>query len=349
MNNTKKTIFVLGAIVVVLGLTAFFTRRRPVLTQPSTPDIVSPTPKAVLLPSPAEGSALNIQSMTNQTFEIISRLSAKDTNIPGTLPRYTIRSSPMSSEQTMSIGKELGFTSEPILYTGGQYGETFVWRSTESGRLRIVPTLWLIDFISNAKTEVTQAALPSDDAIIKNAQTFLVEKRLIEPSLIHFTALRFLLMTEETSRTTSRKDANRVEVHFSENINQYDIVNQSPGVGTVSIGMNRRGDIVSATIDRVGQFDMVDQPSLKTFDELERTLPQSKLQLLDSQAFDAVQREPRDVIERITIESARVAYLQESNPSQQLLQPIFALEGTAALNDGRTVPALLYLPALKGQ
>lgn len=348
MNNTKKVILVLGVIVVVLGLIVLFTRRRPASVGPNAPSVVSPTLKMILSPSPPVSTS-NIQSMTNQMFEIISRLSRQDTNIPETLPRYTVRLSPMSSEQTASIGRGLGFTSEPVLYTGGQYGETYVWRSAETGRLRVVPTLWLIDFISSAEIDITQAVLPNDETLTKKAQTFLTEKRLIDPSLIRFSEVRFLLATEETSRSTSRNDANRVEVLFNENINGYNVVNQMPGAGTISVGMNRRGDIVSAIVDRTGQLDVIDQLPLKTFTELELSLPRTKLQLLDGQAFDAVQRAPEVVIKRITVESARVAYLQESNPTQQLLQPIFSLEGTATLDDGLTVPALLYLPALKGQ
>lgn len=292
-------------------------------------------------------NSLQIETDFVSKIPIQSLLKKENIIIPNQLSAYRISGEIWPETEILSIASKFGFSSEPIKLKDGRDGDVFVWNSSDGATIRIVPSLHKIDYKSSARSEVIGVSqpFPTDSSLISIAQDFLAPKNLFPLSAIKFSRLIFLNPGDDAYKVVEKETAEFADIQFTETIGSYPILN-SRAPGTIDIKINRAGHIVSVFIDTTGILSIEEKYSLKTFAELESSLSQASIQSLDQGAINFLNNPTAKVIS-IIVENASLAYLQEQDPAQQILQPIFVLTGTATLADMRVVPITLYLPAFR--
>lgn len=327
---TASIIFVLVLIYISIVQPGLKTREKETAPVPGT------------LPEPLLESAL--ETATEKPFNVISKLKKDGVQIPEKLAVYTLKTEPFSFTESVNIAKRFGFSGKLRTLEDVSLGEVYVLYEN-AGYLRIVPSLRLIDFKASIPYDTAKQFFPEDNSLISTAKKFLIEKGVVSEKNLEFSEIRFLDVVAGAVAVTEREQANTADVHFREKLNQYPVVNVTVGVGTISVRINKDGQVVAAYVDQTDSVsDKKDYP-LKTFEELELSLPKAKIHGLEHGSINLFTLRP-DEIEIVTIEKASIGYFQEYGPNQTLLQPVFVLEGKAKLQDRDPVSALLYLPAI---
>lgn len=344
--KVKKTYLFIVALVLIILVLVIVRARTPKSSEVAppnqqTPSELSPTPFSSVIP-------LNLETEYLPSSPITSLLNKATTVIPNQLPVYKISSTALSDREAQSIATQLGFSAAPLRFNDGRDGEVLAW-SSQGATLRIVPSLRKVDYKTSSRAEEVplEQKFSSDEQLRQIAQEFLVKNNLMSPTQLQFSKLLFFTLGHDTYELSTRNDSDYADVQFVESIGSYPILNMN-APGTIDVKLNRAGHIVSVFLDRTGMLALQGEYEVKTFEQLEASLAQATIQALNERTINPL-NDPEVKVISVAVEKATIAYLQESSPTQQLLQPIFSLEGTATLNDGRTVPVLLYLPALKGQ
>ncbi len=172
---------------------------------------------------------------------------------------------------------------------------------------------------------------------------FLKQIGLIDINNLNLSSVQFLKTATEGLTSGDRSSADFAYLLFEQKINGYPIISNAPGIGTVNVRINRDNKVVAFDMTLVNySIQSNTNYQIKSFDELVSSLPQAKIQNLDS-SFSSL-------ISKVTITDAKISYLREYSTNQTILQPIFVLTGTTGSNDSsQGTPVILYLPAISGQ
>jgi hypothetical protein len=296
-------------------------------------------------PSPSNKTSLPvIQSPVNGELLIESDLTENSIKIPTTLPVYQLEPSQLSPTEISSIAINFGFSTQPLKFKDVNIGEVYFW-SEGDNTLRISP---IQNFIEFKKTfPVNQTGTFSSPVALQNtAEKFLSDKIITGSNSFNFDSVRYLKYLTESAGETTPDKADVADIKFIQNIDSYPILNLSTSVGTIDIQIARNNDIVLAYLDLAPKMSGQEVVSVKSFTELVSQIKQSKLVSLDKGKIDLLTIS-NSMIKKITITSASLGYLKQSNLTSQVLQPIFIMEANAQLTNGLSVPAQLYLPAAK--
>lgn len=333
MKNRKKQIatIIIGIAIGVLLAILFAVKKEPT-QQPPKKEIQPIKPPKVT-------------SNADARFAIELSLSPEKLSIPPQLPIYQLSTSPMTSDEAVSIATAMGYKTSPFTLNDANLGTVLVWID-DSRTLRIILATQLIDYKSGVSPELsTTGSFPKDQQLMSTAKDFLTQKGILPIENVKFDEIRYLTFATEDAKVTTKEKANIANVVFSQRLNNYPIVNITPGAGNISVAISNGGKILSALIDKTNTIVSSSEYPLKTFSDLKSSLNEAKLQLLDQGNID-ITALSSNAIKKIVVQEVTIAYFQENSPTQSLLQPIFILKGTSELVSGQQVSALLYLPAV---
>jgi hypothetical protein len=317
----------IGITIVMLVLTKAF-QKKPISQQ-------SPIPKPIIESNYSKG-ALSIESV----------LKKSDINIPASLPVYSLDQSEISLEESIKIAARLGFSESPQSLNDIRFGPVYVWSDTKAGNLRIVASLHIIDYKGvQAQPETKKNPFKSEQEIIARAKRFLVGAELTTEEAASSPQVRYLNMAEEGLIEAEKENAGTAEVRFKETLGQYPVINATPDVGTINVALDRENSVISAYIDKVSILKIEEGRQLKTFSALLASMKDAKVLSLDNGNME-LSSLAKSEINKVIVEGASIGYYQELSQNQLLLQPIFVLTGHAQFRNGKSVSALLYLPAL---
>lgn len=279
-------------------------------------------------------------------FQIQSRLKKENFKFPEKLPVYEVVSSKLTYQSSLEIAKKLALSSDPFILTDAGQGTVYLW-SEDIKYLKIIPSLNIIDYKNSVP--INKTALPSDELLIDTAKKFLQNSQLIDADKIKLYKIQFFDSgVEDFFALKSRADADLASILFQETLDKYPIVNPSPDTGTINIKLNSEGKVVAAYTHQLKNIKQRTEYPLKSFGELETSLINATIHSLDNGNIDLLRTKQTD-IEKVYIDSSEIAYLIEFSSGQELLQPVFVLNGSAKFKDGRLASALLYLPAISEQ
>ncbi len=329
LAHKKAALFILAVIIaIVVTVITYY---------PSQPPSSNPQPSPTTLPTVnTSPSDINIPK---KNITITSTLSPEGISIPPTIPVYQLSPLDLSTSNINNLAKLFGFTT-PSYQTTGVDGTVYFF--SENGRqLRIVPDLSLVDYKHFSDTPSANL-FPSDSQLINTAQNFLNSLNLAK-NLV-FKQINFINYDDEHFYTVNHNQATYAHIYFEQVIDKYPIINTSPKFGTISIMLNKDSQVVQIYLDSFSTFTPQSNINLKTFTQLEKSISSATIQSLDNGNLQSDSQEINQLT-RIVVSSAHIAYLKDvSTPN--LLQPIFVLNGTGYLSSNKTVPALLYLPAI---
>ncbi len=292
------------------------------------------------LPQPVIQAPIEI----GEVYNIISNLNKNDIQIPENLPIYTLKTAPFSFDESTDIAKSLGFSEILRSLDDINLGKVYV-SYENAGSIRIVPSLRLTDFKARVEYDLPDKTFPNDEELKSIAKNYLVDKGLVSEENLEFSQIRFLNLSIDQISIVEKNSANIADVQFREKLGQYPIINVTTGVGTINVKINREGKVASVYVDRTGTISEQKEYPTKTFEELESLMIEAKIVALDQGNINLFELTEEEIVS-IAIDKAHIAYFQEYEANQALLQPVFVLRGNAELKTRGTVSATLYLPAI---
>lgn len=301
-------------------------------------------------PQPQLSTQIPIPSIVDRSeikLNIESQLKPDSIKIPATLPVYTVTTGSISFGEADTIAKNLGFTGQAERSSDVNSGIVYDWIS-DTSELLVIASVRVIDYKNTIISDLL-AAFPTEADLATQAKTFLQKNGFLEGTDVEFTSVGYLKADATEYGASDKNAGNIADVQFVEKAGDYPIVNSTPGVGSISVKIDRAKNVVAVYIDKSGKIlDKKDYPT-KSFKDLVANLPNAKIQMVgtpfhrDTDIVDATQ------IKKIVVDSASIAYLKEYSSAQTFLQPIFVLRGAAQMQSGESLSALLYLPALSDQ
>lgn len=330
---SKPKIILLSILLlplVIIIVTVSFSPRKP------KQGIVEPPPQKITQPKPT--------TFLQGKLQIESRLKKDNFQVPDKLPIYEFISPKVTYQSSLETARKLGFSSDPFILTDASQGTVYLW-SEDSKYLKIVPSQNIIDY-KNSIISINKTILPNDELLIEAAKKFLQDSQLIDTNKIKLYKIQFFDSgVEDFFTLKDRADADLASVLFQESIDKYPIINPSPDVGTINVKVNTEEKIVAVYLHQLKNVKRGTEYPLKSFEEFEISLAKATIHSLDNGNIDLLRIKQEDT-EKVYIDNLSIAYLTEFSSSQEILQPIFLLSGSAKLRDGRLVSALLYLPAI---
>ncbi len=253
---------------------------------------------------------------------------------------------PVTTQESQEVAKNLNFTNNPIISKDVDLGELHIYNSNKDS-LVIYLDPNIFNYSLNAPLDTVDKQL-SDDEIIAISKNFLTDNFLIDPSSIDFVNFNYKKATQvsEGIYTTSKTDADFVQVNFSPIVNDLAIITLDPDSTPYYVWMLSDGTIHATNIKKLGNISETSEVfDLKNFNEVNNSLDSAKLISLD-QGNVHLPDINSQYIKSITISEIELAYLFP-DANSDLLQPIYILRGRASLiNPLKEVDAVLYMPAI---
>lgn len=293
-------------------------------------------------------ASLSLNKVPGITLDI--RIDIPENNFPqvNSLPVYTLLTSNIPQQTANEIANSLRFSPQTKNdFNDVNSGRVNVWFGDDGRLLRIVAGLGIVEYkTTNSEGKTTTGVTISESEAIDIANSFISSNNLLITDLtVGEPDIDYIILEHEGKVITSPENAQFINLNYPLKINNYTIVNDTPGVGSVNVIIDNERQIVSAYINNVPSVDPDGEFDLKNYKEFTNTINQAELQMLDNGNIPIYQV-TEDLISHITVNQIDIAYYEEQRSTRKTLQPIYLLNGIARLNDGREVVALLYLSAL---
>lgn len=280
------------------------------------------------------------QPFQDKEFSVTFNLT-EEPNIPSNLSIYRLRNEKISQDTVLNIAKLLGIETEPSISKDSLLGEIYIW-STQTDYLRIAPSAKLVDY-KKRETLSAQNPFSDEDQIIEVAKNFLNQSRLFDNLEPEFTKVNYVITSIGKITITSKDSANLADVQFSQKVNGYPLINITPSVGTISVKIDKRDNISSAYIDKIGSFEEMGTSPIKNLEKIKNTTKDAKIVGYEEDSFDSSYL-PQDFT-TIEISKINIGYLKEFSQNQDILQPVFILEGRGQTKRNEDLAIKMYLSA----
>jgi hypothetical protein len=347
--NAKK--FLVGLLIggVIIGLYFIY-----ILSQDKTPS--EPQQKEnevqepVLNAPPIEKQEIQSQfDFQGNKYSITFSIPKNSYNILSKIPVYKIENRVLSDEQANTIARNLGFTSNPIKAKDAVYGMNYTYIKG-SDFVTILPESRSIEFKAGIGFDdiATFTKTPSPNEMEEIARNYITSHKLsTSQDQIKLQAVEFVYLDPGGHITPRSQGNNTARVTFIKELSGIPLTGEFYTKGSIEILINANKNITSLYMIETPNLAITEEYSTKTYDEVRKTIGQAKLQSLDNgklplEDFLAYNLQIRSV----SVHKASLAYVLDISKNQELLQPTIILEGTAALSNFTSVPAVLYLPAI---
>jgi len=246
------------------------------------------------------------------------------------------------------IAQIFGFTGSPLVSRDTILGDINSWSSNEKYLIVGLETSKII----YGKNLLNQSApqtgsLPSKQEAEESLKN-LYQKISLSPEISFFLPLpeKYLLARGTLFEPTTQDKADFLQVGFSLQLNNFPFLSKDPNKPLVSLIVDKNKETVTyEDLIIFSRFTPTEEFSLKTESEVKNTLlGEGKIVSLGITQEDFFNLK----FKRGNLNKISLVYLQPTLPDQ-LIQPVFLLEGEITLLDEQTVPVAIYLPAFSKQ
>lgn len=330
----KLTLFLLIGFVAIMFLLNFFKKEeKPEDITITTQEL--PTPK--------------IETSYEGIFQIRFQVDKDKLDLPPTLPVYKLIKDPLTEDKIEALAKNLGFTKEPFVGEDAIDGTTYLYYSN-SGRLRVVPYKRIIDLKIYKSDSNSFSEIPNNEELKELALNFLQKNNIVNnPNSFDLYKIQPLSLGPG-GHFVENVDPNQINIVFVKSVDNYPILSPTAETGIVTVSINSKMEVVSVYFDDLPGYKKGDNHPALSFDEIVNAArSKSTIQSIADGKIFLFKLDSADV-QVVTINQIEIAYLQENDPEQLLLQPVFLLKGTVKLKsreESQTVT--LYLPAFSSE
>lgn len=265
-------------------------------------------------------------------------------SLPPSLSVFEIQESPLDEIFIRDLAENLGFADEPLVNQDPLLGDTWLYFGTGYS-LRVIPGKKIIDFKTGLTPRGTFIGSIDEDLAQNKALAFLEDNGFLETSDLTLHKITPIAVGLE-GHIDPNGSPTMVSLSFVKTFNGFKVLAASAETGIVNVTLNADYEILSVYLDDLPVVSQGSAYPTKSFDEVvSSSEKEASLQSLADGKLN-----PSDVVIRVSkivITDIEVAYVQEIASPETYLQPVYLLKGTATLEDGSKVKALMYLPALK--
>jgi len=322
------------SLIVVIALT--LGRSRPENTIPSD----NVTTSRFQLEDPTD--TLDSRSLGNINFLI------SDDDLPRELPVYQILNRSKTFSETMAIARGFGIQSDPSVLNDIKDGTIFVWRE-DSKYLRVEMRSGLVNYKPGPEDDHkndTSGNFLDQDTLIFVAKNLLENSPLLKNESISFDSIEYFVPTEaETFRVGDRDEAALANVKFVQSVNGFRLVNDLARLGTLSVIVDRSGNIFSVSIDKLPSIELIDNFPTALTNDIKQNPKKVTVYSLAGGSIDT--KFDNVIVDgQVFIDDIEIVYLQKTSGDQNFLQPVYLLRGSTTLLDEIVEIELAY-PAIK--
>jgi len=202
-------------------------------------------------------------------------------------------------------------------------------------------------FVSPGTPDINEATA------LQIAKTFLTKHNLISPDTPHQTQY-FEIGGYQLDPTSDASAADFYEFHFYPTLNSFTLYSTDLNSSPVIISITKKGEIfeLDYKLPVIFYSTYLTDPNslttsthpLKTQSQLNDEIKQGLPIITNSELEPGIPAPSYINPKKITYHQINLAY--QAEPNQNLLLPVFQLQGTAELEDGTTAQITAYLPAI---
>jgi hypothetical protein len=269
--------------------------------------------------------------------------------IPSQLPTLSVNKREISFDTARQIARNIGISDNLQEFQDVSEGVKY-FTNTGTHFLMITPSTATVQFGLSA-TEIPTVINKnlSDQEIISIATNFLTEKGFYKTEEIVAQKPVFLSKrggNEEGFEETSKNSAQVFQVNFSFKGSEYPIVTKSTGSNQIFLRILPDGQIYYTEAALYGEVSKsTTSYALKSYGDIQSFIGEAQLVELSGDFISPVDLTVEDIVS-LSVESVRIAYFLELG-KENLLLPIFILEGPAVIKNSAANSATLYMPAFK--
>ncbi len=334
--NLKKVFLIIALLIIFLGLgfiSQFLKERK------TTPSPEMPIKENVSIPTPVIPKTFKGES--DLKFEI----DEKSIKIPETSPYISfIPQAPFTEQQALSLAKGFGLSNYNFFAEDVERGKTYFWTNNDFSLIVYSKSNEIV-YTANIDLSRKNKQL-SNDAIIKTAKNFLIEKRLFKEEELFFSFITYMDVEFDEIYITSKEKANAYKVSFSPIKTDYKLVTLNPQNSPINVWVATDGTIIKVEIKYLGDIKLSDESYiLKNLQDIKNEIKNFVIVSLDDGNIYPGDLSKND-LQDTTVNSLELAYLVDF--PNNLIQPIFLLNGKTKLaTTDREINVVFYLPAIK--
>jgi len=334
-NKTKYILLAIIIIIVIISFITYFSTRNQDNFIRDKENFLSS------LPQP------NIHQEYKGNTELTLELSESEFDFPNNLPLLERQSTiEITPEDVTSLSLRLEFVDKPIISKDQIRGNIYIFNNNTNS-LIVIPQIGNIKYTPNKQAESIIANAINKQLTDKNitniAKDFLLDKIEIPNNNLTHVDTTFLTLnkTLESYQKTSKEAAVLYQVNFSPIYQKLPLVTLNPLNTPYTVQVMKDGAILNSEIVFPPTYKTTNtKHKIKNYNQLQDSLNEAYLVSLNDSNVNLPDLDENEV-EEITITEVKLAYLL-NDIDNQILQPIFVLEGTTASD----LNAILYLPAI---
>lgn len=339
--RSRKTIFFIIIGILTILITLYYLRgRKQKLPQPITQPSTTPTP-IQKLPKINMGQPSNFDNIPLRLA-----ITERELNLPKEILVYKLIYDEEANKKWVSeVASSFGFNKPTLENNDPVFGQTFIY-SSENTYIRSVPSDRIVDYKNNTLADEPIENEIDEEKLLKTAYDFLIKHKFVKDTKDLYLYKKVSLNVDLYGHTDTTKKPNRISLILTKNINGFPLLSSAFDTGVAKIGFNNKGEIVSVYFNDIPSLGESIPYPVKTYAEIQKELNSSaKLASIDDGKIRLLDV-PSTYIKNTVITSVEIAYFQETK-KPEFLQPIFILKGQSNTSDGKSLPTVYIMPAIK--
>ena len=272
----------------------------------------------------------------------------EDFNFPSQLPTLSVSKRGISKENALAFSGKLGFTENVEEFEDVNEGVKY-YTSNDKYFFIATPKTSVVKYgLSTSEFPQTANKRLTDEELTNISLKFLTENNFYSESQIKALSVSYYKKSaaSEGLEKTDRGSAELFQVDFILGLSDYEILTSRSTNPLVFVQILPDGEIYNSEILLAGglQKGITEYP-LKTYEDLTSSLDEAKLITLSGDYISLSDLTTKE-IENLEVEKIRLVYLLEEG-KENILQPIYVLEGPAKILSSTANYASIYIPAYK--
>lgn len=291
----------------------------------------------------------NIPNYISGKLPLEISVPESEVEIPNQLPTLSVNKREISFDTARQIARNIGIDDNLQEFEDITEGVKYL-TNTGTHFLMITPSTATVQFGLSA-TEIPTVINKnlSDQEITTIATNFLTEKGFYKSEEIIAQKPVFLRKrgaNEEGFEETAKNSAQLFQVNFSFRSSEYPIVTKSTGSNQIFLQILPDGQIYYIEAVLYGEINKsVNSYALKNYQDIQSFIGEAQLVELSGDFISPIDLTVENIVS-LKVQSVRVAYFLELG-KENLILPIFILEGPAVVKNSGATSATLYMPAFK--
>ena len=343
LTQTSQILKKIGPLLLIVSLiglllAAIFWRYQKPFTQPAEIQIPISSPQIKQDPGQKQPGAFDLSQVEKP-------------QIPQNLPVYKLKKYGLTDQMAQSVAASFGISNEPFLIEPNtRDGKQYNWQQEDFDLALSTTTM---RFGKKAANLDTPDILPEEE-LQKVSSEFIKKTPLLDRDLARNTQkTRYLkLENERFVNAGTFVDSQIVEFFYDKRLSDFPLIGNTPDIVQAKIKIQKNGEIISLDARFFEEYGVSGAAQLKSpseaIDEIktgEGRVVQTLILDQYGQAIELFRAAAVDV-ESTKINKIGLVYFLPSD-TEDLIQPIFSLEGSFNYEDEELGKITIYLPAAK--